>query len=461
MPTECTADAFRFEPLDRREVVSSFDGGTMTADAGVLLLGETDRAIGLIDRFAGCFRDHRDPDLIEHSVRTLVGQRVFGIALGYEDLNDHDELRHDRVMGILAGKLDPERKNCAAVAGKSTLNRLERSLPMPTRYHKIDHDPAAIEGVFVDLFLDAHQNAPKEIICDLDATDDPMYGDQEGKFFHGYYKCHCYLPLFIFCGRHLLAAKLRTSDIDGAAGAKDEMERIITKIRKRWPKVRIILRGDSGFCRDDLMSWCEENDVDYIFGVGKTARLVTRIASELAEAEAEHRATNLPARRFNDFMWTTLDSWNRERRVIAKAEWTEGKSNPRFIVTTLSIADGFARHLYEKVYCARGEMENRLKECKNTHASGRTSTATLRANQLRLWFSAMSYVMTDSLRRLGLAETELADATSDTIRDTVLKIGALVTVSVRRIKLAMDSTCPHKETFAAAYLAIPRTIGTS
>ena len=451
MQTDCNPDCFSFARVESRRVVADFEGGAITSDAGALLLGATNRAIGLVDRFAACFSDRRRQDLIEHDVRTLVGQRVFGLAMGYEDLNDHDELRHDPVMAVLAGKLRAYRSDCAPVAGKSTLNRLELSRPTPTRYHKISHDPAAIENTFVDLFLEAHgKKAPRQIILDLDATDDPLHGHQAGRFFHGYYDCYCYLPLYIFCGRHLLAAKLRPSNIDGAAGAVEEAERIVGQIRKKWPRVRILLRADGGFCREKLMVWCEENRVDFVFGLARNARLTAHIAEELAAAEAEAKSTGKAARRFKDFHWTTLDSWSRRRRVVAKAEWTNGEANPRFIVTSLKSADQEARVLYEKVYCARGEMENRIKECQADLFADRTSTATLRANQLRLWFASMAYVLLCALRRIGLAHTQFAEATCATLRLKLLKIGALVSVSVRRIRLAMASAYPWKHEWALA-----------
>ena len=287
MPTECSLDLFGFARVAGRAVVAAFDGGTLTSDAGAVLLGAADRAIRLIERFAVCFTDHRAPELIEHAVKTLVGQRVFGLALGYEDVNDHDELRHDPMMAVLAGKLDARRRDCAPVAGKSTLNRLELSRPEPSRYHKISHDPAAFEGLFVDLFVEAHARAPEQIILDLDATDDPLHGHQEGRFFHGYYDNYCYLPLYIFCGRHLLAAKLRPANIDGAAGAVEEVARIVAQIRRRWPRVRILLRADGGFARDGLMTWCENNGVDFLFGLARNTRLVGEVAAELAQARAE------------------------------------------------------------------------------------------------------------------------------------------------------------------------------
>lgn len=451
MLTECSAKSFGFARVESRSVVSAFDGGAVTSDAGGLLLGATDRAIGLTDRFAACFSDHRRTDLIEHAVGTLVGQRVFGIALGYEDLNDHDQLRHDPVMATLAGKLTARRRDCAPLAGKSTLNRLELSRPEPSRYHRISHDPAAIETLFVDLFLEAHAKAPEQIILDLDATDDPIHGDQEGKFFHGYYDSYCYLPLYIFCGRHLLAAKLRRSNIDGAAGAREEVERIVAQIRRRWPRTRILLRADSGFCRDELMSWCEANEVDYLFGLARNKRLVAEIEDELAEAMKEGEQTGKPARRFKDFMWSTLDSWSRRRRVVAKAEVTRGDTNPRFVVTSLPYAEAETRHLYEKLYCARGEMENRIKECQMDLFADRTSAATMRANQLRLWFASMAYVLMSALRRIGLAATDFARATCGTIRLKLLKIGALVTVSVRRVRIAMASAHPWQREWAIAH----------
>lgn len=454
MPTECSAKSFEFARVESRAVVAAFDGGAVTSDAGSLLLGATDRAIRLVDRIAGCFSDHRRADLVEHEVSTLVSQRIFGIALGYEDLNDHDQLRHDPVMATLVGKLEAGRRDCAPLAGKSTLNRLELSRSEPTRYHKISHDPQAIEALFVDLFLEAHTKAPKQIILDLDATDDPIHGDQEGRFFHGYYGGYCYLPLYIFCGRHLLVSKLRRSNIDGAAGACEEVERIVAQIRQRWPRTRILLRADSGFCRDALMAWCEANKVDYLFGLARNTRLVAEIEHELGEAMAESRRTGKAARRFKDFAWRTLDSWSRSRRVVAKAEVTQGDTNPRFVVTSLSRAEAEARHLYEKIYCARGEMENRIKECQMDLFADRTSTATMRANQLRLWFASMAYVLLSALRRIGLRFTQFAQASCGTIRLKLLKIGARVTLSVRRIKVAMASAYPWRDEWELAHLAL-------
>jgi hypothetical protein len=442
MRTECSAERFDFGVVEGRAVEAAFDAGLVTSDAGALLLGATDRAINLVDRFADCFRDRRRQEQIEHKVLTLVGQRVFAIALGYEDLNDHDELRHDPLMAVLAGKLVARRADCAPVAGKSTLNRLELSRPEPTRYHRIAYDEAAIEALLVTLFLDAHERPPREVVLDIDATDDPLHGHQEGRFFHGFYDCYCYLPLYVFCGRHLLLAKLRRSDIDASAGSVAAIERIVRQIRARWPHVRILLRADSGFAREALMAWCEQNRVDYLFGLARNTRLVALIEDELAAARAAAEKTGRPARRFKDFQWSTLDSWSRRRRVIAKAEWTKDEANPRFVVTSLKRTEAGARALYEDIYCARGDMENRIKECQLDLYADRTSAATMRANQLRLWFAAMAYVLVCALRRIGLAETIFADATCGTIRLKLLKIGALVRLSVRRIKIAMASACP-------------------
>jgi len=454
MATECSADLLGFARVEGRSVVAAFDGGKITSDAGGVLLGAADRAIGLVERFARCFSDSRSAELVEHTLGTLVGQRVFGIALGYEDVVDHDELRHDPILAVLAGKLTARRRNCAPVAGKSTLNRLELGGGEITPYHKIGHDPAAIEGAFVDLFIDAHTSAPKQIILDLDATDDPLHGHQEGRFFHGYYDCYCYLPLYIFCGRHLLVAKLRRSNIDAAAGAVEKVARIVAQIRIHWPRVRILLRADSGFTRDALMTWCELNGVDYLFGLARTSRLVGAIEGELQEAQRLSQATGKPARRFKELSWATLDSWSRERRVVAKAEWTGGEANPRFVVTSLGREEAETRYLYEKVYCARGEMENRIKECQLDLFADRTSAKTMRANQLRLSFASMAYVLLCALRRIALRHTQFAEATCGTIRLKLLKIGALVRVSVRRIKIAMASACPYQNEFALAHLRL-------
>ena len=372
-----------------------------------------------------------------------------------EDLNDHDHLRHDPVMAVLAGKLQARRRDCAPVAGKSTLNRLELSTPVATRYHKISYRAPAIEALLVDLFLEAQRTPPSQIVLDLDATDDPLHGHQEGRFFHGYYDSYCYLPLYIFCGRHLLAAKLRRANIDAAAGAVEEVARIVTQIRQRWPTVRILLRGDSGFAREALMRWSETNRVDYLFGLQRNPRLVAEIAEDLAQTQREAAAKRRPVRRYKDFQWATLDSWSCRRRVVGKAQWMPGRgadgANPRFVVTSLARHAIKARRLYETLYCARGEMENRIKECQLDLLADRTSAATMRANQLRLWFASMAYVLLCALRRIGLAHTRFAKASCGSIRLKLLKIAALVRSSRRRIRIAMPSAFPHQTAFAAAH----------
>src|SRR3974377_64821 len=315
MQTECSADLFGFTPVEGGKGVAAVDGGQMTSDAGAMLLGATDQQVRLIERFAGCFTDYRVADLVEHTVPSLVGQRVFGIALGYEDVIDQDQLRHDPVMAVRGGKLAAKRADCAPLAGKSPPNRLELSRGEPTGYHKISYDAAAIEGLFVDLFLDAHAAPPPQITLDLDATDDPLHGHQKESFFPGYYDSYCYLPLYVFCGRHLLAAKLRPANIDASAGSIEEVARIVTRIRRRWPKVRILLRGDSGFAREALMAWCENNGVDFLFGLAKNSRLVGEIEAELSAAQDQDQRTEKQARRFKDFLWYTRNSWSRKRAL--------------------------------------------------------------------------------------------------------------------------------------------------
>jgi hypothetical protein len=292
-------------------------------------------------------------------------------------------------------------------------------------------------------------------VLDLDATDDPVHGEQEGRFFHGYYDCYCYLPLYVFCGRHLLAAKLRRASLDAAAGAVEEIARIVAQIRRRWPRVRILVRADSGFAREELMAWCEANGVHFLFGLAKNERLIAEIASELAQAEAKSwRRGGKPARYFTEFKWRTRRSWSRARRIVGKAEFTAGEANPRFVVTSLTRAECRPKYLYEKLYCARGEMENRIKECQLDLYADRTSTATMRANQLRLWFASMAYVLICALRRIGLHGTDFAKATCGTIRLKLLKIGAIVRISVRRIKVAMASACPAAQDWGRAAIRL-------
>jgi hypothetical protein len=452
MQTECSQDSFDFASLGGRKVTAAFDGGAITSNAGALLLRETDRVLGLSRQAAACFKDSRRQDRIEHEVETLVAQRIHGIALGYEDLNDHDELRHDPVLGLLSGKLEARRGDCAVLAGKSTLNRLEHAPRSDDdRYCKLSVDEGAMKKLFVSLFLKSHAAPPNRIVLDLDATDDPIHGDQEGRFFHGYYKCYCYLPLYIFCGRHLLLAKLRPSDIDASAGAKEEIAWMVAQIRESWPDVDIWLRADSGFCREELMAWCEDHGVHYVFGLARNPRLEAAIADELSQTRAKATESGKPERLFKELRYQTRNSWSRERRVVAKAEHLPKGANPRYIVTSLTSEAFEAQELYEKIYCARGEMENRIKECQLDLFADRTSAESLSANQLRLWFASLAYVLVTALRRMALQRTELAQATAGTIRLKLLKLGALVTVSVRRVKVAIASACPMKSAFANAY----------
>jgi len=463
MQTDCTPRLFEFEAVERRTVVGAFDGGDITSNAGALLLGQVDRGLGLMQRFAACFTDRRDPRYVEHQLKTLVGQRIFGLALGYEDLNDHDDLRKDPTFAVLAGKLAPVlRTDCEALAGKSTLNRLEHTpRRQAAKYHKIDCEGARVDALFVDLFLEAHERAPREIVLDLDNTDIPLHGDQEGRFFHGHYDGYCYLPLYVFCGRHLLLARQRCANVAGSAGAVEEMARIVAQIRQRWPRVRITLRADSGFANEALMGWCEDNRVDYVFGLARNVRLEAELAEPLAEAKRLCLAAGKPARVFRDFRYRTRDSWSRERRVVGKAEHTLDGANPRFVVTSLKRTRALdARALYEDLYCARGEAENRIGEQFELFAD-RASSATLQANQLRLWFSAMAYILVDTLRRVGLRHTQLADAAVATIRLKLLKLGAQVRTSVRRIHFAVASGCPNKIEFELAYLFLRRAFSSA
>lgn len=446
MTTECNQFVFRFHPQKRREIRAQFDGGAITSDGGGLLLREVEKRIGILRSFAACFTDYRDPELIEHRVEEMVAQRVYGLALGYEDLNDHEELRNDPLLAVLVEKGDPGNE---ALAGKSTLNRLELSKETASRkerYKKIVLDHGAVDRLLVDIFLQAHREAPQEIILDLDATDDPLHGKQEGYFFHGYYGHYCYLPLYIFCGEFLLCARLRSSNLDASAGSVEELQRIVEQVRSAWPAVRIVVRGDSGFCREELMAWCEANRVEYLLGLAKNDRLKTEIEKEMEEAKARYQETRRAARLFKEFVYQTRESWSRSRRVVAKAEHLEKGENPRFVVTSLSAEEWPAQALYEEHYCARGDMENRLKE-QLMLFSDRTSTHYLRSNQLRLYFSSLAYVLLQMLRRLGLEGTELAKAQCTTIRLKLLKIGALIRITVRKVWVSLAGGYPHVALF--------------
>lgn len=448
--TQCTQQTLEFHHLGRREVTGKFDAPAITSDAGGLLLREVDAKFQFIEQFADCFDDHRRPPFTIHSLQELLSQRIFGIALGYEDLNDHEELRHDPLMAVLAGKRDPVPQDEFALAGKSTLNRLELT-PVGanegSRYKKIVARHGDIEKFFVATFLQVHSQAPKRIVLDLDATDDPLHGHQSGRFFHGYYKSYCYLPLYIFCGPHLLCAKLRPSDIDASAGSLRQLDRIVKQIRAQWPKVQIVIRGDSGFCRDNLMSWCESNQVQYVLGLPKNTRLKRMVGQELHEAERLFQETGKASRVYKDFRYRTRTSWNCERRVIGKAEHLAKGENPRFVVTNLPQDEYDAATIYENEYCARGDMENRIKEQQLYLFADRTSASTMRANQLRLWLSSVAYVLVNALREFGLKETPLAKAQCHTIRLKLFKVGAAIRVTVRKVWLSFSTAYPYAETF--------------
>jgi hypothetical protein len=459
--TECNQTPFHFANHFQREVVAGFDGGTITSEAGTLLLRQVEQRTGIVRQFAHCFRDYRRADKIEHGVRDLIAQRVYGIALGYEDLNDHDQLRRDPLLAVLCGKQDVEgqerrreQDRGSAGAGKSTLNRLELTpadADERARYKKIVMDEKAVDELLVNVYIQSQPRAPKQIVLDLDATDDPVHGNQEGRFFHGYYGAYCYLPLYIFIGEQLVCARLRSSNIDASAGAVEEVARIVEQLRRVWPEVQIILRADSGFCREKLMSWCEQQGVDYVLGLAKNSRLRSKLRKAMREARQQYRQSGQGARVFTEFRYRTRKSWSRRRRVIGKAEYLAKGENPRFVVTSLPAAALEARALYEEFYCARGEMENRIKEQQLGLFADRTSTAYLRSNQLRLYISSIAYCLMEALRRLGLKGTEMAHAQCSTIRLRLLKIGAQIRITVRRIWISMAAGHPGASVFEQAW----------
>ena len=444
--TECNQSEFGFEASGRREIVARFDGGTISSDGGAFLLRQTDQRLNLLARLAPCFLDGRNQDLIEHSILEMLSQRVYGLALGYEDINDHDQLRKDPVFGILAGR---EELN-EPLAGKSTLNRMELGAGTPDRYKKITFWKEGLDELLVQVFLESHRSAPEQIVLDVDTTDLPLHGKQEGRFFHGYYDPYCYLPLYVFCGDHVLCARLREANHDACFGCLAEIRRIVAQIRAAWPGVKIILRGDSGFCRNELMSWCESTKVDFVFGLARNQRLRRIIGAQMHEATQQWNQTGKPARVFTEFQYSTKKTkkggWDRERRVVAKAEHIDGKQNPRFVVTSLNSGEGAAQSLYEEMYCARGDMENRIKEQFGLFAD-RVSAETMRANQMRLYLSAMAYILVSGLRRLGLPGTELAQAQVSTIRTKLFKIGAQIRVTVRKVWVSMSSSYPWQNLY--------------
>jgi len=446
--TECNQDSFSFTAHFSRRVEAGFTAGQVSTDGGALLLREADRRIGLLGRLAGCFSDGRNQQQVEHTVAEMLSQRIYGLALGYEDLNDHEQLRSDPLFGLLSGKRDLDEP----LAGKSTLNRLEL-VGRTGRYHKIGYSPKAIDHLLGELYIESHAEVPDQVVLDLDATDIPLHGHQPERFFHGYYDSYCYLPLYIFAGDQLLCARLRPANQDAAKGSVDEVKRIVAQLRQRWTEAKIILRADSGFCREELMAWCEQNHVDYVFGLQRNQRLRRIIGKQMHEAQVAHQGTGNAARIFSEFDYRTHKSWSCVRRVVAKAEYLDKGENPRFLVTSLTAETWTAQDLYEKFYCARGEMENRIKEQMCLFAY-RLSTDEMPGNQLRLYFSALAYTLMEALRRLALKGTEWAQAQVDTIRLKLLKIGAIVRISARRVVLQISSAYPWKDIYARAFNAL-------
>jgi len=509
--TQCNSAALAFHDLGSRQVVAAFEGGAVTSDAGGLLLREVEDRFGFVAQFARCFTDHRDPDLVEHTVPQLLKQRIFGLCLGYEDLNDHDGLRCDPLLAVLVGKTDPTgqdrvrlRDRGQALAGKSTLNRLELTAvgaQAGSRYKKIVAHLGQIEEFLVEAFVQQYLLPPTRIVLDVDATDTPLHGHQLGRFFHGYYDCYCYLPLYIFCGDHPLCARLRPAGIDGAAGAVKQLARIVAQVRRHWPQVQIVVRADSGFCREDLLHWCESHEVDYLIGLAQNRRLLRLLGGELHQAQEQFARTGQAARVFKDFTYQTQKSWSRARRVIGKAEHLAKGPNPRFAVTSLAPEQFAAAAVYEQEYCGRGDAENRIKEQGMLFAQ-RTSCQTMRANQVRLYLSTVSYILMRSLREFGLRGAaaaageaaaaageaaaaageaaaaageaaavrpvvgKWAKAQCDTIRVQLLKIGAVVKVSVRRVLVALSEAYPWREEFVRVWanlrqLVVPLRAGTA
>lgn len=459
--THCNDTQLLFQDLDRRHVVARFNGGPVTSDAGGLLLREVEAKFHFIDQFASCFTDHRHPDLVEHTLPELLKQRIFALCLGYEDLNDHDRLRHDPLLAVLVGKKDPSggqrtraRDRGKALAGKSTLNRLELTpvrANAASRYKKIVAHLDAMQAFFVEAFVQQYLIAPARLVLDLDSTDFVLHGHQLGRFFHGYYDAYCYLPLYIFCGDHPLLALLRPSDIDNSVGVLKHLARIVARLRECWPGVSILVRGDSGFCREHLMHWCEANGVDFLFGLAKNPRLLRELAPALEQAQQQFTQTGTPTRLFHEFAYRTHDSWSRERRVVGKAEHLAKGPNPRFIVSSLPAAAFAGPALYEQEYCGRGDMENRIKEQQLMLFANRVSCQTMRANQVRLCLATVAYIVLRALRQYGLAETELAQAQCDTIRVKLLKIGAVIGVHVRRVTVALSEAYPLRELFVRVW----------
>ncbi len=482
--TAHSLNQFNFRSIKGRKVIADFTGGRITSDAGIVLLAELDRKLKITEKFAQCFRDYRDLSYVDYSVHKLLAQRVYGIVLGYEDVNDHDKLRHDPALAIALERLNFIDSNEGILAGKSTINRLEYCPETiinqsSSRYHKIEHDPKEIERAFVEIFLASYKKPPREIILDMDVTDDQVHGNQEGAFFNPYYKGVCYAPLYIFCGHHLLVAKLRSSNVDPADGALPELKRIIGLIREKWQETHIIVRGDSAYSREDIMSWCEEQvKVDYVLAMATNSQLKLRASDIMEKAKADYESRLKPVTKlmetlfsqeeelseayklvpkstwYRSLCYKTQQSWSRYRRVVTKVCHDSKGAKMRHVVTSLPASSIPPSKLYTDKYCPRGEMENRIKEQQLDLFADRTSTQLFDSNQLRLWLSSMAYVLMQSFRQNCLKRTPLAKATVGKIRLSLLKLGARITISCRRILIAIATACPYQDILGIAYSRI-------
>ncbi|TWT40605.1 Transposase DDE domain protein [Phycisphaerae bacterium RAS1] len=432
--TECNGQGLLFSSLGRQKIVGDFAGGRLTTDAGGLLLREVDRRVGLVEALAGCLTDPRDPAKIVHAQRTMLAQRIFGIALGYEDLNDHATLRSDPLFAVLAEQTPDA---AAPLASAPTLCRLE---------NRVDRKALGrLAAALVGQFIASYDAPPAELVLDFDATHDPLHGKQDGRFFHGFYDCYCFLPLYVFCGDRLLVSYLRPSNIDAALHSAAILKLLVTRLRQVWPAVRIIVRGDSGFCRWRLMRWCDRHDVQYVLGLARNKTLEKQVAPWMAAAQAQFEAANQKVRNFHEFEYAA-QTWDRARRVIVKAEHLPQGPNVRFVVTNL--IDRRPQQIYDDLYTQRGEMENRIKEQQLMLFADRTSCHAFIANQFRLLLSSAAYVLVEHLRRTALLDTELAQAQTDTIRLRLFKVAARIVTSVRRVVLHLSSAYPLHELFA-------------
>jgi len=461
--TDCDQQTFPFQDCGSKKVVADFSGGFLSSDGGAVLLREIEHRKKIVSQLSRCFTDYRAQWLVEHSIEELLMQRICGLALGYEDLNDHDSLRHDPLLALVCHKKDVLGTNRAehdqgkALAGKSTLDRLELSAGGASGIDKkITADPEAIAGLLIELGVKAIPRKSRRIVLDFDATDDSIHGKQEGRFYHGYYRNYCYLPLYCFCGNIPLWAELRSSDRDGAKGTVEALEKIVPAIRKRFgKKVKIIVRGDGGFAREDIMAWCEDKHIKYCLGLPRNPRLQGELEQEFEELEEQIDPEDFrPVRRYKDFEYKTRKSWTRQRRVVGKAELLEKGRNPRFIVTNFTQEQYQAQELYEEFYCARGDMENRIKEQQMDLFADRTSSSHFRTNQMRLWFSAFAHLMMEQLRAEVLVQTSLAKATIGQIRLKLFKIAARVTISCRRIYIQWCSASPYRDLLGRTHAAL-------